>query len=101
MKRITFEQFVKSYNFRCCTNNPAKPNNCDYDTGIIRIYFDDCTNHDWFEFGIYDFGLNTWENTKKVLNPTILNMYIEQFRYDADADSFNVYLTEDKEFECD
>ncbi len=101
MKRITFEQFIKSYNFRYCTNNPAKPNNCDYDTIAIRIYFDDETNNDWFEFGIYDFGYDTWENTKKVLNPKILGMYVGQLRYDIDAERFEVHLTEDKEFECD
>ena len=69
MKRITFEQFVKSYNFRCCTNNPAKPNNCDYDTGIIRIYFDDCTNHDWFEFGYLRLWIRYMGEHKKILNP--------------------------------
>lgn len=101
MKRITFEQFIKSYNFRYITNNPARVDNRDYDTGIIRIYFDDDINNDWFEFGIYDFGHDTWGNTKKVLDPAILNMYVEQFRYDMDVDRFEVHLTEDKEFECD
>lgn len=101
MKRITFEQFIKSYNFRHLTNNPTTVDGYDYDTSIIRIYFDDETNDDWFEFGIYNFGRNTWGNTKKVLNPKILNMYVYQFKYDIDAERFEVRLTEDKEFECD
>lgn len=102
MNNITFEQFIKTFNFRYVNDIKSK-GDYDNDTCIVRIYppTDEfkAHNNDWFEFGLYDFGEkeSTWDRCKKVLAPEILNSFIDTFQYNPDYNNVvTVYLTKDK-----
>lgn len=83
---ITFEQFIKTYNFRYA------PDSDTFDTKIVRIYFGD--HDDWFDFGVYDFGSvsDTWERVSKILDKKVLQSYVSQFCYDYKNEVFTVWI---------
>ena len=107
MNNITFEQFIKTYNFRYV--NDIKINggkDYDNDTCIIRIYppTNEWRSHntEWFEFGLYDFSEKeaTWEFCKKIFKKEIINSYIDTIEYNTDYERVvTIYLTESKTME--
>lgn len=100
MKRITFKQFIYTYNFRYIADKSKEP--YDEDTTIIRIYLpsEDCNKDEWFEFGINNFGNNTWKICERIFSKEILESYIESIGYNEDIENVvTVYLTNNKEVE--
>ena len=105
MMNITFEQFIKTYNFRY-VNSLKGEKDLDNDTCIIRIYppteeFNQYRNN-WFEFGVYDFSQKevTWDLCKRVLSKEILESYIDTIQYNDDYNAVvTVYLTKNKKME--
>ena len=85
--RITFEQFIKTFNFRDYAGYSNEFKKDIYDTKIVRVYlpynYDEHNDNEWFEFGVYDFSEkeNTWEICKKIFNDNILNSYISSIGY--------------------
>ena len=101
-KRITFEQFIKTYNFRYV--NRLNRDNVDNDTCIIRIYppTRDFDRDKWFEFGVYDFGRDDykWEICKEVLSKEILKSYVECISYNEDYNVVvTIHLTKNENYE--
>ena len=94
---ITFEQFIKTYNFKVANENFDHTNYKYSDTTIIRIYYGEEFKHCWFEFGIYDWAgsKSTWESVKKVLNKEIYQSYIDSIHYDDELDMLCIYLEGD------
>lgn len=96
MKKITFRQFVNTYNFRYCyTNND---NNLINDTTIIRIYLpndDENTRDFWFEFGVYDFCDSSKRKIiERSLSDEIKNSYVDVISYDERFENVvTIYLT--------
>lgn len=90
MKDITFEQFIETFNFRDL-NEYASSERDKHDTKIIRVYINDDLD-EWFEFGIYDFGIHTWDLVKKVLHPDICKSSVDCMTYDTGLDLLKVYL---------
>ena len=86
-KRITFEQFIKTFNFRDFAGYSNEYKKDIYDTKIVRIYlpydYDEYKENEWFEFGIYDFSEKqyTWDICKKIFNEEILKSYICSIGY--------------------
>lgn len=104
MNNITFEQFIKTYNFRYVNESIGDKNDLCNDTCIIRIYppSDDSYRDKWFEFGIWDFGHKeyTWDKCKQILSEEIINSYVDYIQYNPDYDcGVTVYLTNKKERE--
>ena len=104
MNNITFEQFIKTYNFRYVNESIGDKNDLCNDTCIIRIYppSDDSYRDKWFEFGIWDFGHKeyTWDRCKQILSEEIINSYVDYIQYNPDYDcEVTVYLTNKKERE--
>lgn len=102
MDNISFEQFIKTYNFRYVNDSIKAKKDIDNDTCIIRIYppTDDFYKDNWFDFGIYDFGSkeSTWECCKQILSKEIINSYVNCIQYNPDYDcEVTIYLTKEKE----
>lgn len=93
MKRITFKQFLMTYNFRHYRDELVEKE----DSTIIRIYpgpnYRRCF---WFDFGVYNFGEKefTYEIIKTIFNDNILNSYINDFGYNVNSDIIEIYLTD-------
>lgn len=101
MDNISFEQFIKTYNFRYVNDSIKAKKDIDNDTCIIRIYppTDDFYKDNWFDFGIYDFGSkeSTWECCKQILSKEIINSYVNCIQYNPDYDcEVTIYLTKEK-----
>ena len=102
MEKITFKQFIYTYNFRYINNLKNDPYN--YDTQIIRIYPPNGSDYeqDWFEFGVNDFSNKdyTWNICKKVLDSEILDSYVETVQYNDDYNNvLTIYLSKNKKVE--
>ena len=88
-KRITFEQFIKTFNFRDYAGYSNEFKKDIYDTKIVRIYlpydYDEHKDNEWFEFGVYDFSEKeyTWDTCKKVFNDEILKCYVSSIGYNV------------------
>lgn len=96
MDKITFEQFLQTYNFRYVSENSKE----EFNSQIVRIYppTDQMERHRWFELGIYDFGEDEYklDIAKQCLSKEILNSYVEFFCLTEDLDELVVYLTNNK-----
>lgn len=90
MNRITFEQFIKTFNFREL-NEYATTEHEKLNTKIIRIYFNN-KQDSWFEFGVYDFGMHTWELVQKILSKEICKSYVDAMSYNTNLNVLEVYL---------
>lgn len=106
MEKITFEQFIKTFNFRNYAGYNQAFKEDIFDTYIIRIYLPKPNEkNNWFEFGVYDMGskYNTWDICKKIFNKEILKSYIDCIQYNKlDCElAIEVFLTEEKEMELD
>lgn len=104
MDNISFEQFIKTYNFRYVNESIRDKNDLCNDTCIIRIYppTDDFHRDNWFDFGIWDFSHkeSTWDRCKQILSKEILNSYVDCIQYNPDYDcEVTIYLTKNKEME--
>lgn len=101
--RITFEQFIKTFNFRNYAGYSNEFKKDIYDTKIVRLYlpcsYDEYNDNEWFEFGVYDFSEkeNTWEICKKIFNDNILNSYIESIGYNIYDDNLALEISLSKE----
>lgn len=93
MKAITFEQFIRTFNFRDF-NEYASTETDKHDTKIVRFYLDDDSLDKWFELGVYDFGKNTWEIILRSLSQEVYNSYIGSISYDTNLEVLKVYLQE-------
>ena len=103
-ERITFEQFIRTFNFRDFAgyNNEFKKDVLD--TRIIRIYlpydYDEYKEGAWFEFGINDFSETDykWGLCEKIFSDDILNSYVATIQYNLyDVDlALQVYLSKEK-----
>lgn len=99
MKRITFKQFIETFNFR---NTDGKTE----DTDIIRIHIpkkDDeiYTTYDWLELGVYDFSdIGKQKVLTYALSDNIKNSYIEEIRVTNDEEwkkgYLEIYLTNEE-----
>ena len=93
MKRISFRQFINTFNFRDF-------NEGNEDNKIIRINFsllnDDCSSHHYIDFGVYDFDGGKRARVEKVFSSEILDSYIESigFAYGFE-NTVEIYLTKD------
>ena len=95
MNAITFEQFINTFNFRHI-NECVQYEEEQYDTKIIRIYIDG-EKYTWFEFGVYDFGMHTFELVRRCLNDKICKSYIDSITYDERIGVLKIYLRENSE----
>ena len=91
MKEITFKQFVETFNFREY-NEYASTERDKHDTKIVRIYIDNDSLDEWFELGIYDFSIHTWDLIEKILHPDICKSVVSSMTYDTGLDLLKVYL---------
>ena len=87
MKKITFEQFIQTYNFRRTYEDLT------YDTKIIRVYLSDKADN-WFEFSIYDFDSEKWIKCLNILSSKVLDSEISSFSWDDNNNVFSVFLCE-------
>lgn len=95
MRAITFEQLINTFNFRDI-NEYAQSDREQQDTKIIRIYIDDDMCN-WFELGVYDFGIHTWRLVQRCLNDEICKSYVGSITYDTNTDILKVYLQKESE----
>ena len=96
MKKITFRQFINTYNFRYCYLDER--NKEIDDTTIIRIYLpndDENTRDLWFEFWVYDFCDDIKRNIiERSLSDEVKNSYIDYISYTEPYDKVvTIYLT--------
>lgn len=104
MNRITFEQFIKTFNFRDIAGYSNEFKRDIHDTRIIRIYlpqeYDEYKEDMWFEFGVYDFSETEykWDICKKIFSEEILKSYVYSIQYNFyDVDlALEIYLSKDK-----
>ena len=99
-KRISFKQFIYTYNFRYV--NQLRSQDYDNDTCIIRIYppTNDFYKNNWFEFGIYDFSEKEvmWKMCQEIFTKDILESYIDSICYNEDYNVVvTLYLTKESE----
>ena len=109
MNRITFEQFIKTFNFRHYVGYSNEYKKDIYDTKIVRIYLpllnDDYEyeKNKWFEFGVYDFSDDKykWEICQKIFSDEILKSYISSIGYNIyDNDlALEIYLSKESKGE--
>jgi len=93
---MTLKEFLDLYNFRDYRAE-IETENKRYDTSIVRIYLtNDMSNHDYIEFGIYDYSENEYKEflyekfiRKELLKTTVKGMY-----FDYDLNTFCIYLEE-------
>ena len=96
MKRITFRQFINSYNFRYCYTNDDKE--IINDTTTIRIYLpndNEDTSDFWFELGVYDFCDRTKRKIiERSLSDEVKNSYVDVISYNDQFERVvTIYLT--------
>ena len=88
-ERITFEQFIKTFNFRHYAGYSNEFKQDIFDTKIVRIHlpyeYDDSNKNEWFEFGVYDFSEDEykWGICQKIFSDEILKSYISSIGYNV------------------
>ena len=91
-KKIKLIDFLELVNFRDYSEND------NYDTKIIRIEYPDKDTHDnydknrYFEYGVYDFGVDSRKRFIQTINPYILNCFVSDIRVN-DNGVLVVYVT--------
>lgn len=63
-----------------------------FDSMSVRIYLD--KKDPYFDFGVYDFGENTYNIIKEVLNSDLLNRKVESITYEEEINMLAIYLEE-------
>lgn len=87
---ITFKQFINAFNFRMF-NEQTYAESDRYDTKVVRFYFGEL-DYQWFEYGLYDFGADTWDIVQKTLSKDICKSRISTMTYDDTLGVLKVYL---------
>jgi len=94
-KKIKLVDFLEFVNFRDCTDND------DYNTKIIRIEYPDKDTHDnyrkdrYFEYGVYNFGIDNRKRFIQTINPYILNCCVDDISVNDDGILTIYVATED------
>lgn len=95
MKRIKLLDFLTLYNFKYYNENIEE----DYDTDVVRIYYDDDDASRWLEL-----GANSWYGIDRqnrilieCLNTNLLNMYVYSFKVDRSTDNLYIYVQKERE----
>lgn len=100
MNKISFEQFIMTYNFRILSNHEIESKT--YNSEVIRIYppVEDFDSAYWFEFGVYDFGPNDfkWQICKDALSDNILKSYVDYIYFDEELCTLEIHLTHEKKY---
>lgn len=78
MRRITFKQFVETFNFRDVYKNNERED--VYDSKIIRIHLpsEELEQHKWFELGVNDFSCEKREILGRALSEEVKNSYVDE-----------------------
>lgn len=100
-KKITFKQFLLTYDFRYYNENGLGDSEQE-DTTIVRINYptdDQEEDRHWFEFGMYDYEPNCYkkQHFEEIFSNNILNMYVSYFKHNDRLNILEVYLTKIKE----
>lgn len=91
-KKIKLVDFLEFVNFRDYTDSD------DYNTKIIRIEYPDKDTHDnyskdrYFEYGVYNFGVDNRKRFIQTINPYILNCCVDDIRVN-DNGVLTIYVT--------
>ena len=97
ISKITFKQFIQSYNFREAVPSRYNKTSDRRNTQIIRIYVDELCDSGglsyWFEFGVNDWGNEKDTIVNRVLNDQIRNSFVDSISYSTDDDVLCIYLT--------
>lgn len=99
-KKIKLVDFLEFVNFRDYTDSD------DYNTKIIRIEYPDKDTHDnyskdrYFEYGVYNFGVDNRKRFVQTLNPYILNCFVSDVRVNEDG-VLTIYVTTEDEIDDD
>lgn len=99
-KKIKLVDFLEFVNFRDYTGSD------DYNTKIIRIEYPDKDTHDvyskdrYFEYGVYNFGVDNRKRFVQTLNPYILNCFVSDVRVNEDG-VLTIYVTTEDEIDDD
>lgn len=104
-KKIKLVDFLEFVNFRDYTDSD------DYNTKIIRIEYPDKDTHDnyskdrYFEYGVYNFGVDNRKRFIQTINPYILNCYVSDIRVNDD-NILTIYVTtedwiDDENLDCE
>lgn len=100
MKKIKLIDFLDFVNFRYATDRD------EYDTKIIRIYYPDKDDlsfskmydrNRYFEYGVYDFSVDTRKRLIQTINPWILNCYVLDIS--SNENILEITVTEESEIE--
>lgn len=92
MTPISFEQFIKTFNFRAYRRDCDNEMNAQ-DTYAVRFYLGDYDTDDWFEYGVWDYGVDTWDIVQRSLHPNVTNSYVSEIKYNEDVSVLEVHLT--------
>lgn len=78
MRRITFKQFLETFNFRDVYENNKRED--EYDSKIIRIHLpsEEFEQHKWFELGVNDFSCEKGEIIGRALSEEVKNSYVDE-----------------------
>lgn len=78
MRRITFKQFLETFNFRDVYENNKRED--VYDSKIIRIHLpsEEFEQHEWFELGVNDFSCEKGEIIGRALSEEVKNSYVDE-----------------------
>lgn len=99
-KKIKLVDFLEFVNFRDCTGND------DCDTKIIRIEYPDKDTHSsyskdrYFEYGVYNFGVDNRKRFIQTINPYILNCCVGNISVN-DNGVLTIYVTTEDEIDDD
>lgn len=97
-KKIKLVDFLEFVNFRDCTGND------DCDTKIIRIEYPDKDTHSsyskdrYFEYGVYNFGVDNRKRFIQTINPYILNCCVGNISVN-DNGVLTIYVTTEDEID--
>lgn len=99
-KKIKLVDFLEFVNFRDYTDSD------DYNTKIIRIEYPDKDTHDnyskdrYFEYGVYNFGVDNRKRFVQTINPYILNCFVSDVRVNDDG-VLTIYVTTEDDIDDD
>ena len=99
-KKIKLVDFLEFVNFRDYTDSD------DYNTKIIRIEYPDKDTHDnyskdrYFEYGVYNFGIDNRKRFVQTINPYILNCFVSDVRVNDDG-VLTIYVTTEDDIDDD
>ena len=99
-KKIKLVDFLEFVNFRDYSDND------EYNTKIIRIEYPDKDTHAnyskdrYFEYGVYNFGVDNRKRFIQTINPYILNCFVSDIRVNSD-NVLTIYVTTEDDIDDD